>query len=137
VAIVAAHREALFADHEAELVPALAALSVEDTAAAMRVWAERADAIVDRPPPLDRPRQARLSQLLDGRGRLDADLDPTGLQVVAAGLEAASCPDGAGESRSPGQRRADALVDVFRFFLDYQPDHGADRNRPHLNLVVD
>ena len=41
--------------------------------------------------------------------------------------------------RVPGAawRRADALGDICRFFLDHQHDHRGGRHRPHLNVVVD
>lgn len=38
----------------------------------------------------------------------------------------------------PAERTGDALVDVFRFFLDHQDATPADsRHRPHLNVVID
>lgn len=33
-------------------------------------------------------------------------------------------------------RRADALVDIARFFLDFQRTHSGGRHRPHVNVVV-
>jgi hypothetical protein len=39
--------------------------------------------------------------------------------------------------RAPARRRADALVDVCRFFLDHQHHLPAGRHRPHLNVVID
>src|SRR5207248_11276817 len=57
--------------------------------------------------------------------------------VAGAAMEAAASPDADGDARTPAQRRADALVDIFRFFLDFQPDHRTDRNRPHANIVID
>ena len=43
----------LYALHEAELIPTLAALDVNDTKVAMRVWRDRADALNAGPRPKD------------------------------------------------------------------------------------
>jgi hypothetical protein len=40
-------------------------------------------------------------------------------------------------ARTPAQRRADALVDVCRFFLERQACPPATRHRPHVNVVLD
>ena len=45
--------------------------------------------------------------------------------------------DADGEFRTWGQRQADALVDVCRWFLDHQDAQTGRRNRPHLNVVLD
>jgi hypothetical protein len=59
-------------------------------------------------------------------------------QVLATALRVAETPDGPGEEpRSPAWRRADALGDICRFFLDHQADHPGGRHRPHLNVVID
>jgi hypothetical protein len=128
----------LFAEHEAALVPALAPLSVVDTVAAMRDWQARAEAVLDRPEPPDEPtRNLHLSATLDGRWALDGSLDVDSGQVVAAALRMAATGDGhADEHRTPGQRRADALVDVCRHFLDHQQARAGGRHRPHINIVI-
>jgi 5-methylcytosine-specific restriction protein A len=49
----------------------------------------------------------------------------------------AESSDAAGEERTAAHRRADALVDVCRHFLDHQRVRIAGRHRPHVNVVVD
>ena len=44
--------------------------------------------------------------------------------------------DAEGETRSPAERRADALDDIVRFFLDHQREMVGGRHRPHVNVVV-
>jgi hypothetical protein len=123
-------------DHEGDLVPRLVQLSPRDAASVMRLWKAHADALVDRPD-RDGERVAHLSDLLDGRGRLDADLDAEGMALTRRALALAESPDADGEeSRTPGRRRGDALVDVMRFFLDHRADTPTSRNRPHVNVVV-
>jgi hypothetical protein len=124
----------VFAAQEAELIDVLAPLSVTDTARAMGAWAARADA--GRPPPLQPRRDLHLSQTLDGRWRLDADLDAEGGHTVATALRLAESPDAAGEDRIVSRRRADALVDLCRFFLDHNQGTRGGRHRPHLNVVI-
>ena len=131
----------LFAEHEAELVERLIPLRMADLARAMQAWAERAKAALatgDDPPPDEPQRSAHLSPLLDGRGRLDADLDPEGFEVASAALRIAETKDGPlDEPRTPAQRRGDALVDILRFYLDHQREKLGGRRRPHVNVVID
>jgi hypothetical protein len=55
VANVSSDRACLYAQHEPEITPLLAELSVADTAAAMRAWRLHADAEDDGPEPAERP----------------------------------------------------------------------------------
>jgi Domain of unknown function (DUF222) len=128
----------LFAHHETEPVPELAALSVADTAIAMQDWARRADAAVgDDPEPVLPDRSLHLSRILDGRRELSGSFDPEGGAVIATALRLAATSDVDGEpARSPAQRRGDALVDVCRWFLDHQQHRRGGRHRPHLNVVA-
>jgi hypothetical protein len=128
----------LFADHEAQLVPELAALSVTDTADAMQDWARRADAVVGDEPDKPQPeRSLHLSRILDGRRELSGSFDPEGGDVIATALRLAQTGDVDGEpARSTAQRRGDALVDVCRWFLDHQQHRRGGRHRPHLNIIT-
>jgi Domain of unknown function (DUF222) len=128
----------LFAHHEAELIPEVARLSVVDTSVAMQEWARRADAIVGDPPePAVPERSLHLSRILDGRRELSGSFDPEGGAVIATALRLAATGDVEGEPRhSPAQRRADALVDVCRRFLDHQQQRRGGRHRPHLNIIT-
>ena len=75
-----------------------------------------------------------MSTTLDGRTALDPDAG----QVVTTALRLATTDDtGAAPARTPGHRRADALVEVCRWFLDHQHTNPRGRHRPHVNLVVD
>jgi 5-methylcytosine-specific restriction protein A len=126
----------LFAAHEATVVPALAGLSVDQTAAAMAAWKARAAGEGSAPGEPDR--SVYLSTTLDARWVLDGRLDSLGGQTVATAVRLAETRDPDGEpARTPARRRADALVDVCRFFLDHQHHRPAGRNRPHLNVVID
>jgi hypothetical protein len=129
----------LFTEHAEAVIEHVADLSVVDTTKALQHWALRAKialAMGDDPP--DEPaRSAFLSSLLDGRGRLDANLDAPAFEVVRTAVELATRPDAEGEERSPAERRADALVDICRFLLDHQKVRVGGRRRPHVGVLVD
>jgi len=134
LAHVPERRVALFAEHEAAVVPMLSGLDVVDTARVMREWSALADALDDGPAPPEPGPEARLSRTLGGRWVLDADLDPEGGAVLERALALADPGD---YSVPAPRRRADALVDVARFFLDNQRVRPGGRHRPHVSVLVD
>jgi hypothetical protein len=135
LAAVPERRLALFAEHEPAVVPALAGLDVADTARVMAEWAARADALDGGGPGEDGPRrEVRLSRVLGNRFALDGDLDAEGGAVVERALALADSGD---FSVPAPRRRADALVDVARYFLDNQRERRGGRHRPHLSVLVD
>ena len=123
----------LFASHEAELVPSLIGLSVEETARAMSLWRARADALDAGPAPRGPLVEARLSQTLDDRGLLTASLDAEGVALATAALDVADTHD---LDVPAAQRRGQALKDVFRWFLDHQDIKTTGRKRAHVNVVI-
>ncbi|MFP5254572.1 MAG: DUF222 domain-containing protein, partial [Acidimicrobiia bacterium] len=74
---------------------------------------------------------------LDGRGRLDADLDPETLALMRTALRLAMAPYTAGDDAiTPAEARADALNAILRHYLDHQQTKTGGRHRPHLNVIV-
>ncbi|HEV7759308.1 MAG TPA: DUF222 domain-containing protein, partial [Acidimicrobiales bacterium] len=130
----------LFAEAEGEMVPVLVPLSVPDVATAMQAWAQAAkDSLQDDEPDLSEPpaRTLFLSETLNGRGELSGGLDPEARELTDIALRVAESPDVEGEpARSPAQRRADAFVDIMRFFLDHQTAQPGGRHRHHMNVIV-
>jgi hypothetical protein len=125
----------LFAEQEHEVVPWLAPLSTRQTACAMRHWRARAEAVLDGAVPTEAERSVHLSRALDGRFELSGSLDVEGGETVAAALRLAAVDD---FERVPALKRADALVDVCRFYLDHHTERrSCRRHRPHLHVVVD
>jgi Domain of unknown function (DUF222)/HNH endonuclease len=128
----------VFARHEAAIVPVLEPLSVADVAAAMRAWRAHLDG--PNPAP-SAPSSLHASRTLAGRARVDGDLDAATGELLLTALRVAlqAAPDTEGEPvRVPVQRRADALGDICRFFLDHQTAVlQGHRHRPHVNLVFD
>ncbi len=123
----------LFAEAEAGLVPYLVPLSVAGCSRAMASWKSSASEPAE---PDDAERSLSLSQTLDDRYVIDGSLDAEGGAVATTALRLATTDD-TDTIRDPRRRRADALVDVCRFFLDHQQTRSGGRHRPHLNVVID
>jgi hypothetical protein len=139
VANVSAEHASLYCDHEDELTPVLATLSVRDTAAAMRSWRLHAEATTDGPEAPCRPSELHLSETLDGRRELSGHLSVEDAAVVEAAIAAAGRDFDPGELPLPSaaERRAAAFVDIFRWFLDNSSaTSSGSRCRPHVSVVV-
>jgi hypothetical protein len=124
----------VFATQEAQLVPYLIPLTVAGVSRAMAAWLLR-----NQPEPTEAAepdRSLHLSRTIDDRWAVDGWLDAEGGSVVAAALRLAT-PTRSDIPRHPAAQRADALVDVCRFFLDHQQNHAGGRHRPHVNVVVE
>ena len=127
-----------FADHEAAVVDTLAPLAVHHVARVMAAWRAKAEALAEDVEDAERERSVHLSTTLGGRFELSGSLDAATGAVVATALRVASSDDSDAEpARTPAERRADALGDVCRFFLDHQRGWTGGRHRPHLNVIVD
>ena len=134
-----------FAATAAENASIVGPLDVGDTRQALRAWAERADAAAGReaaedgiePPVPDREREVFLARTLGDVADLRGLFDPDSGTVVEHALVAATKPDFDGERRTPAQRRADALVEVCRFFNDHHLTDGPNRRHSRLTVVAD
>jgi len=124
----------LFVKHEAELVPCLEGLSAADTATAMTQWRLKAEALDDYVPPKQAAHVAHLSQSLEGRWYLSGGFATEGGAVIDTAIRLVATDDW---ERIPAERRGDAIVEIFRWFLDNQDVHNGRRHRPHLNVIVD
>ncbi len=76
-----------------------------------------------------------------GMVRVDGDLDPetgeTLLTALRAVLDAESRSGGEGDDRTPAQRRADALGEICRQWLDLAERAGVGGEKPHVTVTVD
>lgn len=131
----------LFAFAEEEILPVLRDLPVGDVSTWMQQWAQAArDSLQDPddPGPELPERSLHLSRTMDGRRELSGSLDPEGGALAERALRLAQTKDVDGEpERTPATRRADALADICRFFLDHQQSRKGGRHRPHLNVMLD
>jgi hypothetical protein len=133
-----------FAAFEEALVDVALEGRPEDVAVAGRRWRDALDDQRDRDgsnPKKDKKdadherRRANFSRTLNGIGILDGTFDTEGAEVIETALR--RCYERnhqVDDPRTPGRQRADAIVDIFRHYLDHQ-DRGV--NRPHLMVVID
>lgn len=126
----------MWAEQEEALVPVLAPLDVASCALAMQQWRSRALDRLDSKPREERPNSLFVSRTLSGRGEMRGSLEPENTSVVTTALRLAERSDDEGETRSAAERRAEALIDIFRFFLDHQQHRSGGRHRPHVSVVV-
>ena len=131
--------EDFFARDEAGLVPKLVSLSVRDTSAVMRYWRYRAEAERDagKPPKEPERSEAHLSPVGD-IWKLDATLGAKDGELVDTALDDAMTDDVDGEPvRTLAQKRADALVDICRYYLDHRDiQQTSPRRRSHLGASM-
>ncbi|MGZ8583732.1 MAG: DUF222 domain-containing protein [Actinomycetota bacterium] len=85
-------------------------------------------------------RRLHTSVTLDGMVRLDGDLDPetgeTVLTALRAVLDSEARTEHATDDRAPAQRRADALGEICRGWLDRTDRPEVAGERPHLTVMV-
>jgi hypothetical protein len=93
-----------------------------------------------------RDRFFTVSDVGDGAVRLSGRLDADGAATLRAALDPLAAPGrlsgiatAAGDDRTAGQRRADALVEICRLALASQqlPEHGGDRPQVVLTVGLD
>lgn len=127
VSTVASDLEDLFDECWPWLEGTAADLDVDRFATVMRTWRLHADQ--DRPPPDPATRSnVRLWAGPDGLGHFDGTLDPEGWELLIEALEKHDRPDpvdGLLAPRTRGQRLAEQLVNIARFYLTHhQPSDG-------------
>jgi hypothetical protein len=127
----------LFAEHEGDVVPTFESLTIKQTADAMQYWARHAGALCDDPEPSDPINTVSHSSLLNGTGRLDGTFDAETNALVTKAFAIAETPWQEGEPvRTAGERRADAFVDIFEFFLQNHQRNTGSHNLPHIHLSM-
>jgi Domain of unknown function (DUF222) len=111
----------LFAEVEPEMVARLADLSIADSTTVMKIWASHANQVADADgnSPADRETdQLYVSPMLNGRDKLDGQLEGENAKIFRAGLAACMADPVEGEPvKSFPQRQAEALVEMARRVL--------------------
>jgi hypothetical protein len=134
-----------FVRDEALLVEAARAVPIEELGRVVASWREAAGRArgIDREGYLRSHRRLDVVPALSGMVRLDGDLDPETGEVVITALraivDAEARAGGAGpdpDERSSAQRRADALGEVCRQWLDRQDRPMVGGERPHVTVTV-
>lgn len=148
--VTAAHIEVLaaardrhpdaFATAEETLVDAAGSHTVAELRRLVAYWDQNLDpdqAAADAAAVYEQ-RRLYLSNSTDG-AFLDGFLDPVGAATVAAALNAHTQPGDRdqADTRTPAQRRADALVEVCRQVLDAGTLPSVNGEKPHVTAIID
>jgi Domain of unknown function (DUF222) len=144
VRVLASARDAdpeAFARTEPTLVDAARLHTVGDLARAAAYWRDAAIRERARSHDADDARRQTLyaSKMFMGRVRADADLNGETGEVLLTALNAvlsAEARSRDGDDRSPAERRADALGEICRQWLDLADRPVVAAERPHVTLTV-
>ena len=125
-----------FSRSEAQLVDAARTMPVEELRDTVARWRhDHADEAED-----DR-QELYLSPTLVGRGRLSGDLNAQTTQVLITALRAVQDAEVRSndrtDTRSPARRRADALGEICRQWLDSSGRPTVAGERPHVIVTID
>ena len=131
-----------FAVTAAETCSIVAPLSPDDTRQALERWVECADHLAEREaaeagteaPATPPQRELWLSRTSGDVGVLKGELDKDGTAITEHALRLATRPDAEGETRSPAQRRADALVAVAQHYVDTHTAVTSNRRQERLGV---
>ncbi len=124
----------VYGEMEQTLVEYAAANEWRSLHAVVRHYRRYVDALDEREPS-DR-NGLHLSNTL-GRWAQVGDYDDLGGHVISTAISAAMGKPLEGDERTPAKRRADALVDVARFYLDHADLPLEAGEAPHVSVVVD
>src|SRR5436190_10716327 len=131
-----------FAASETELVEAARTHPISDLQKVYAFWRQRAERerFVDPEERLRERRFLHASRTFLGMVRIDGDLDPETGESLLTALRAVLDSDARSrteeDTRSPAQRRADALGEVCRQWLDRADRPNVAGERPHMTLTV-
>ena len=130
-----------FQTAETYLVKAASTLSIPDLRRVVATWWRAAEDARGTEPSerAHERRRLHVSPTLSGMVRVDGDLDPETGQTVICALRAVCDAEvgAANEKRSSPQRRADALGEICRQWLDAPDRSLVGGERPHLTVTVD
>ncbi len=129
----------VFASAEAMLVEAAGTLSPRELKQAVAYWRQVCDGPEEHAERLHELRRLHVSTTLDGMVRVDGDLDPeTGQSLITALRSVLDATARAGpDPRTSPQRRADALGEICRWWLDAADRPLVAAERPHVTVTID
>lgn len=128
--------------HEEVFADTATYLSVKDLRRAVGHWEQQVnyDQALDDSRRLEQLRSYYHNQTYEGLWASKGTHTPEGGHVINTALNSLVHPDNlnTGDLRSPTQRRADALVDICRFWLDHnQTVKTSGGEKPHVTVTID
>jgi len=142
VRLLVAARDAnpdLFTDHEAALVDSITGLSMQDSSRAIEYWQQQAAVEAFEADETARFERRRLHvSASGGMVHIDGLLDPISGQTVITALDSLTDPGNLDpdDTRSPAQRRADALTGLCKELLSSSDRPMQGHERPHVTVHV-
>jgi len=132
----------LFADHEEALVDSLGGLSMRDSGRAIEYWRQQAALeAVEADAAKQHDRRRLHVSVSAGMVYIDGVLDPVAGQTVITALDTITDAGNLDpeDTRTPAQRRADALTDMCHEQLSRidRPFHGTERPHVMVHLSID
>ncbi len=126
------------AEHQSALVEIVEQLSAADTETVCKRWRDDADAVIDEAaPPAEPERFLTASRDSEGALLLHSKQHGGAATEIEKALRNASTYEGDDDTRSHGERGADALFDIAAFYNKNHADDGTPRNLPHVSISVD
>ena len=130
-----------FSRSEAQLVEAARIHSMNDLQRVAAYWRQAAqrENAMEGEEKLRQRRRLHASVTFLGMVRVDGDLDPESGETLLTALRAvldSGSRSGASDDRSPAQRRADALGEICRQWLDRSDRPSVAGERPHVTVTV-
>lgn len=126
----------VFAGHEAALVGEVRRLGPRDASRLIAYWRQALDHHDEDGAARHRRRRLSIVSTFEGMVHGEFELDPEGGEVVMTALQALSETTDRSDERTPAQRRADALVDLCRDYLDHGDAPVRGGEKPHITLLV-
>jgi hypothetical protein len=131
-----------FSEAEGMLVDAAGVLPAREFRAAVAYWRQAADAssAEERARRIYDGRHLHVSPTIEGTVRIDGDLDPESGHTLITALRSMQdtwARDELEDRRTAPQRRADALTELCRGWLDRSDRPSVAGERPHVVVTVD
>ena len=128
-----------FSAAEVKLPAIVQDLTVADTRRALGYWRQMVDGPGTQVTELEEQemRGISVSPTLDGMVRIDGWMTRPAGQALISALDALMPAPGEDDTRTPRQRRHDALEDLARHYLDSPDTPTVGGEKPHVNLVCD
>jgi hypothetical protein len=128
-----------FAEGEDRLVDVVENLGVTDTRRAIEYWRQTVDGPGTIRDQLEQMglRGVSASESLGGMIRVDGWMTTTAGLAFLAAIDALMPPPLPGDTRTPRQRRHDAIEDLARHYLEHGDTPTVGGEKPHINLVCD
>lgn len=125
-----------FAEHEAGLVDQLRLLGPRDASRLVAYWRQAMDHHDQDAAAQHRRRRLTIGSTFEGMVYGEFELDPESGETVMTALRSLAETTDDTDHRTPGQRRADALVELCRDYLDHGDTPTRGGEKPHVSLLV-